>query len=101
MIYLRIIAKIWNLHENKQITMKKRWVQAVRTNPDTTTLLAQSLNIDPSLAQVLAQRGISSFDEAREYFRPQMSRLHDPFLMKDMHKAIERIDIALKNNEKI
>jgi single-stranded-DNA-specific exonuclease len=103
MIYLRIIAKIWNLHEkiDKQITMKKRWVQAIRANPETTTLLAQDLNIDHSLAQILVQRGVSTFDEAREYFRPQMSKLHDPFLMKDMHKAIERIDKALQNNEKI
>lgn len=81
--------------------MKKRWVQAVRANPDTIDLLAQKLNIDYSLAQILAQRGISSFDEAREYFRPQLEKLHDPFLMKDMYKAIERIDIALKNSEKI
>jgi len=103
MIYLRINAKIWNLHEkiDKHITMKKRWVQASRANPETTTLLAQNLNIDYSLAQILVQRGVSTFDEAREYFRPQMSKLHDPFLMKDMHKAIERIDKALKSNEKI
>lgn len=81
--------------------MKKRWVQVARANPDTIDLLAQKLNIDHSLAQILAQRGISSFDEARTYFRPQMDKLHDPFLMKDMYKAIERIDIALKNKEKI
>lgn len=87
--------------DNQTVTMKKRWVRAALANQETTDLLAQELNIDPDLAQVLAQRGISSFDEAREYFRPQMSRLHDPFLMKDMQKAIDRIDAALKNNEKI
>jgi single-stranded-DNA-specific exonuclease len=81
--------------------MKKRWVQALQANPETTDLLAQKLNIDPSLAQILVQRGISSFDGARDFFRPQMSSLHDPFLMKDMYKAIERIDTAIKNNEKI
>lgn len=81
--------------------MKKRWVQALQANPETTDLLAQKLNIDPSLAQILVQRGISSFDGARDFFRPQMSSLHDPFLMKDMYKAVERIDTALKNNEKI
>jgi len=81
--------------------MKKRWVQAVQANPETTDLLSQKLNIDASLAQILAQRGISSFDSAREFFRPQMAKLHDPFLMKDMQKAIERIDTALKGNEKI
>jgi single-stranded-DNA-specific exonuclease len=70
-------------------------------NIEATDALAQQLNIDPSLAQVLNQRGILTFDEARDYFRPQMSHLHDPFLMRDMDKAISRIDIALRENEKI
>lgn len=81
--------------------MKKRWVQAIQGSKETTDLLAQKLNIDKSLAQVLVQRGISSFDEARQYFRPEMAKLHDPFLMKDMDKAIERIDVALNTQEKI
>ncbi|WP_214229417.1 single-stranded-DNA-specific exonuclease RecJ [Pedobacter sp. B4-66] len=81
--------------------MKKRWVQAVKGNTETTDLLAQQLNIDNSLAQVLIQRGVSSFDIARDFFRPQMSFLHDPFLMKDMDKAIERIDTALAKGEKV
>jgi len=81
--------------------MKKRWVQAVKGNTEMTDSLAQQLNIDNSLAQVLIQRGISSFDIARDFFRPQMSFLHDPFLMKDMNKAIERIDRALAKGEKI
>lgn len=81
--------------------MKKRWVQTKKGNRETTDLLAQKLNIDRSLAEVLAERGISSFDDARAYFRPEMAKLHDPFLMKDMDKAIERIDTALSSNEKI
>lgn len=81
--------------------MKKRWVQAAKGNTETTDLLAQQLNIDNSLAQILVQRGISSFEIARDYFRPQMSHLHDPFLMKDMDKAIARIDVALAKREKI
>jgi single-stranded-DNA-specific exonuclease len=81
--------------------MKKRWVQAIQGDKGTTELLAQKLNIDKSLAQILVQRDISTFDQAREYFRPDMTRLHDPFLMKDMDKAIERIDKAFKQTEKI
>ena len=81
--------------------MKKRWVQAAQDNKETTNSLAQQLNIDKSLAGILVQRGIVSFDEARDFFRPQMSQLHDPFLMKDMDKAITRIDLALSNTEKI
>lgn len=81
--------------------MKKRWVQAVQENTEKTDLLAQQLNIHTSLAQILVQRGVDSFDKAKDYFRPQMAHLHDPFLMKDMDKAIERIDRALAINEKI
>lgn len=81
--------------------MEKRWVQAVKGNLETTDLLAQQLNIDHSLAEILVQRGISSFDEAKDYFRPQMAQLHHPFLMKDMDKAISRIDKALNSHEKI
>ncbi|AOM80688.1 single-stranded-DNA-specific exonuclease RecJ [Pedobacter steynii] len=81
--------------------MEKRWVQAVKGNKETTDLLAQQLNIDQSLAQILVQRGISSFEEAKDFFRPQMAQLHDPFLMKDMDKAISRIELALSNHEKI
>lgn len=81
--------------------MEKRWVQAVKGNKETTDLLAQRLNIDTSLAEILVQRGISSFEEAKDFFRPQLSQLYDPFLMKDMDKAITRIDTAVENGEKI
>lgn len=81
--------------------MKKRWVQAVQGNIEVTDSLAQELNIDKSLAQILVERGVSSFDEARSFFRPAMASLHDPFLMKDMDRAIERIDEALAKGEKI
>lgn len=81
--------------------MKKRWVQAETGDKEKRDLLAQQLNIDPSLAEVLVQRGIHSFDEARFFFRPSLQDLHDPFLMKDMEKAIERIDLALATQERI
>lgn len=81
--------------------MEKRWVQAVKGNKETTDLLAQRLNIDTSLAEILVQRGISSFEEAKDFFRPQLSELYDPFLMKDMDKAITRIDTAIENGEKV
>lgn len=81
--------------------MEKIWVQAVNEDFETIGSLAQQLNIDQSLAEVLVQRGIASFDEAKDYFRPDMAKLHDPFLMKDMDKAIVRIDLALSKKEKI
>jgi len=64
-------------------------------------LLEKELNIPHKNAYLLAQRGISSFDEARRFFRPQLSDLLDPFLMKGMDKSVERIEKAIANNEKI
>jgi single-stranded-DNA-specific exonuclease len=81
--------------------MKKRWVQAVKGKVEITDSLAQQLNIDISLAEILVQRDITSFQEAKDFFRPQLTQLHDPFLMKDMDKAIARIDIALAAAENI
>lgn len=63
--------------------------------------MSQVLNINGNLANLLAQRGVKTFDEARSYFRPQMEHLHDPFLMKDMEQAVVRIDKAIASNEKI
>lgn len=63
--------------------------------------LAEDLSISPVISTLLYQRGIRSFDQARDYFRPDIERLHDPFLMTDMDKAVSRLEIALKNKEKI
>ena len=63
--------------------------------------LAGELNINPILAQLLVQRNIFTFDDARRFFRPDMADLHDPFLMADMDKAVERLTAAISDNEKI
>lgn len=63
--------------------------------------LQEVLNIERSLAILLVQRGINNFDEAKYFFRPELKNLHDPFLMKDMEKAVNRLEIALRKNEKI
>jgi single-stranded-DNA-specific exonuclease len=80
--------------------IEKRWV--VNEAPEEIAAeLQAALNIHPILAKLLAQRGISTFEEARHFFRPVLNDLHDPFLMKDMDKAVERLESALKNGEKI
>jgi single-stranded-DNA-specific exonuclease len=81
--------------------MEKRWVQAVKGDQEKADLLAQQLTIDSSLAEILVQRGVDSFDKARDFFKPQMAHLHDPFLIKDMDKAVARIESALQSGEKI
>ena len=65
--------------------------------PQTTVKqLQQELNISEPLAILLAQRGITTFQQAKDFFRPTLSQLHNPFLMKGMKEAVERLDQALK-----
>jgi single-stranded-DNA-specific exonuclease len=81
--------------------MEKRWVYKDQGDEHIVRQLAEELSIDLNLSNLLVQRGIHTFDQARSYFRPQLDDLHDPFLMKDMDLAIERINQAVNNNEKI
>jgi single-stranded-DNA-specific exonuclease len=63
--------------------------------------LTEALSVSPVISTLLYQRGIRTFDQARAFFRPDLSRLYDPFLMTDMEKAVERLQQAFKNKEKI
>ncbi|MCE3279251.1 MAG: single-stranded-DNA-specific exonuclease RecJ [Bacteroidetes bacterium] len=81
--------------------MEKRWVVKPKTDEAIVANLAQELGIDKVLSNLLVQRGITTFAEAKKFFRPSLDDLHDPFLMKDMDKAIARLETAIKNNEKI
>ena len=78
-----------------------RWTLKPKPNSEVVKELARSLSIDKTLATLLAQRNISNFEEAKRFFRPSFEDLHDPFLMKDMDLAIERIEKAISNNESI
>lgn len=81
--------------------MQKRWVEQKVENLDGIEELQQSLNIDAVLASLLVGRGINSFEEARNFFRPELGHLYNPFLMKDMDLAILRIEKAITRKEKI
>jgi single-stranded-DNA-specific exonuclease len=81
--------------------MEKNWKIRNPGDPAVIEHLSQVLGIEKSLAILLSQRGICTFDEAKYFFRPELSQLHDPFLMKDMDKAVERVNSALSKNEKI
>ncbi len=80
--------------------MNKRW-KILPVESEKTLQLQQGLRINKTLCQVLVQRGIDTFDKAHNFFRPELSQLHDPWLMKDMLKAVNRIISAINNNEKI
>lgn len=81
--------------------MEKRWALLEQGAKEISENLANELNIDACLAQVLVQRGITNFEDARYFFRPTLTQLHDPFLMKDMEQAIARITLAIKTGERI
>jgi single-stranded-DNA-specific exonuclease len=80
--------------------MQKRWkiLAAEEAHIDS---LQEALKINRTLCKVLVQRGIDDFDKARAFFRPQLADLHDPWLMKDMHKAVDRILTAFDYKENI
>ena len=81
--------------------MDKRWMLKEKTDTQVIEELSRSLNISKRLTSLLMHRGVSTFDEAKRFFRPELKDLHDPFLMKDMDKAVNRIIKAMDNGEKI
>ncbi len=89
------------LYKNFQGFMQKKWIVKEQGDKETVAHLSKVLNLDESLANLLVQRGISTFEEARSFFRPDLNHLHDPFLMKDMDKAVSRIEQAITTKEQI
>ena len=81
--------------------MSKRWIY--KTIPDSAQVdaLSKSININSHLSAILLQRGIADFESAKKFFRPSLDQLHDPFLMKDMRQAVDRLKKAIDNQEKI
>ena len=78
-----------------------RWKLLPKPQQHLVDNLAEDLSIDKKLATVLVQRNITSFEEAKQFFRPSLEDLHNPFLMKDMEKAVLRIENAIENEENI
>lgn len=83
------------------MSIRKRWKEKVLPNAETVKGLADAIGIDSILSTLLVQRGINSYEDAKAYFRPSLEELHDPFLMKDMDKAVARIEQAIGNKESI
>lgn len=80
---------------------EKRWVFKPQGREEEIEHLSTLLNIDRNLANLLVQREIRTYEEARAFFRPDLGSLHDPYLMKDMDKAVDRIMLAIARDEKI
>jgi len=83
------MEKVWNLKKQKQSKLNE------------IKHLSAALNVNMTIARLLVQRGINTFNEAKTFFRPRLSDLHDPFLMKDMEKAVARVELAVNNQEKV
>lgn len=81
--------------------MQKRWAPYGNNNQEKVEKLSIELQIDKALAAVLVNRGVFLFDDSKNYFAPNLENLHNPFLMKDMDKAVNRIEEALQKKERI
>lgn len=81
--------------------METKWIVKPESNAETISRLAHELNIDSAIANLLAQREVENYKQAKSFFRPDIEKLHNPFLMKDMDKAVQRLQKAIENNERI
>lgn len=80
--------------------MEKRW-KIINAEDEKVNALHQSLQVHPLLCKILVQRNIETYEQAKDFFRPQLTSLHSPWLMKDMDLAVDRIQLALHKKEKI
>jgi single-stranded-DNA-specific exonuclease len=81
--------------------METRWLLNKPVDNQQVAEIVKALNVDENLATLLVQRGITNYDEAKTFFRPSLDQLHDPFLMKDMDKAVNRVLRAIDEGEKV
>ena len=86
---------------NSQHIMAYRWTAFPKLNDKKIEQLAQAINVSKPIATLLIQRGIETYEQAKKFFNPQLTDLYDPFLMKEMDLAIERINLALASKERI
>lgn len=81
--------------------MNKRWLYRPSPQPEQVESLTNAIGTHPAISSLLVQKGITGFDQAKTYFRPSLEELHDPFVMKDMDKAVQRLTQALAQEEPI
>src|SRR5687768_5919900 len=85
---------------SRSYRMEKRW-NILKCDTDKVVNLRKVLGVNLAVCKLLVQRGFEDFDSARNFFRPDLNTLHSPWLMKDMRKAVDRINLAFQTKEKI
>ncbi len=98
---LHFVSLRIHILRNTKRSMDRIWNLKKQGDQNEVKHLSAALNVNMVIARLLVQRGIKTYAEAKAFFRPRLSDLHDPFLMKDMAKAIARLDQAIENNEKV
>ena len=78
-----------------------RWTLLPKPDTQKVIRLANELNVPEFIATLLVQRGVTTFEEARAFFRPTLNAIHSPYLMKDMDKAVSRVEFAIQNKQNI
>ncbi|MCR9014425.1 single-stranded-DNA-specific exonuclease RecJ [Aquiflexum gelatinilyticum] len=81
--------------------MEYKWIIREKADPKAVESLGKEINLNQTLANMLVNRGVDTFQKAKDFFRPDPDKLHDPYLMKDMDKAVERLALAIQKEEKI
>lgn len=81
--------------------MQKKWILQAIADKALITKISEQLHIPHSLANLLAQRNVKSYNEARAFFKPSLQDIHDPYLMKDMEKSVNRVEKAIAKKEKL
>lgn len=95
------LQSLYDKKKKNRINMSFRWVYSEPDKEETISHLQDELGIPEKIAYLLSLRGVDSYDKAKYFFRPQLELLHDPFLMKDMDKATDRLARAIRTGEKI
>jgi len=81
--------------------MEYKWIIREKADPKAVESLGKEINLNQTLANMLVNRGVDTFQKGKDFFRPDPDKLHDPYLMKDMDKAVERLALAIQREEKI
>ena len=81
--------------------MQKEWIIREKADKELIDRLSAELNFSKPMTNLLIQRGVKSYDDARSFFKPTLQDIHNPYLMQDMKKSVERVELAIKNKEKI